>query len=214
MEVTMPETLLTPTGIKLYGRVVTDIFTWQAAKAKAIAAGATAAKWDQNAPPPGYPGLGKNTFLQFQLQNPDAILARIYGFSYQGNFYDLPRPAIFLAHGPGAPVDLGDKWRTTMEISGVAARDWEFSQSDTDSGGNKVVDLRMWEYEKGDFSMRLDIESGPFEQILLAACLRGGSPFASGSDLRTSGSDLRTSGSDLRMSGSDLRISGSDLRRR
>ena len=25
----------------------------------------------------------------------------------------------------------------------------------------------MWEYDKGDFSLRLDVEAGPLEQILL-----------------------------------------------
>ncbi len=63
----------------------------------------------------------------------------------------------------------------------------------------------MWEYDKGDFSIRLDVETGPFEQILLEAALRGGTSAASGADLRSSGADLRSSGADLRISGADLR---------
>ena len=38
--------------------------------------------------------------------------------------------------------------------------------------------MRYWEYEKGDFSLRLDTEAGPFEQILLAAALRAGADVA------------------------------------
>jgi hypothetical protein len=56
-----------------------------------------------------------------------------------------------------------------MDMSGVAAREWEFS----DTLKNIASDLIYWEYEKGDFSLRLDTEAGPLEQILLAAALRG-----------------------------------------
>jgi hypothetical protein len=173
----MPETLLTPSGIKLYGRVVTDL---QVNHASAAA--------------------GDNNFLRRQLLagaagNPR--LARIYAFSFEGHHYDLPKPAIFLVHGAGAaPINYPAAGRTSdVESSGVAAKEWEFS----------FGDLVMWEYDKGDFSIRLDIETGPFEQILLEAALRGGSTLSSGADLRSSGADLRSSGADLRISGADLR---------
>ena len=39
---------------------------------------------------------------------------------------------------------------------------WEFS-----------ADLVYWEYEKADFSMRFDVETGTLEQILLEAALTG-----------------------------------------
>ena len=58
-------------------------------------------------------------------------------------------------------------------MSGVVAREWEFRVSRWDNG-----DFRYWEYEKGDFSIRLDTEAGPFEQILLAAALRAGADMA------------------------------------
>ena len=186
----MPETLLTATGIKLYGRLELGLTL--------------------NAPGTGGQ-LGANNFLANQLNAKGATLARIYGFSYEGHYYDLPMPAIFVVHGPGSPVDVGARDRSTVDTSGVITKEWEFSsRPGTPGSGNKAAvvgppDLMMWEYDKGDFSLRLDIESGPLEQILLATCLRGGAPLTSGSDLRTSGSDLRTSGSDLRISGSDLR---------
>ena len=206
----MPETLLTSSGIKLYGRVVLDLFTWQAAKAAAIAAGATAERWDANTPPPPYAGLGSNTFLKHQLAHPQTRLARIYGFSFEGHNYTLPKPAVFLVHTEGTEVivhgpeafaqDTTGGGHTTLDASGVIARDWEFAASDP-----KARDLRMWEYDKGDFSIRLDIQTGTFEEVLLEATLRGGSDYSSGADLRSSGADLRSSGADLRISGADLR---------
>ena len=51
----------------------------------------------------------------------------------------------------------------------MIAREWEFSGDDN---------LSYWEYEKGDFSIRLDMEAGPFEQILLMAALRAGADMA------------------------------------
>lgn len=168
----MPETLLTPSGIKLYGRVVTGL----------------------TVPVPAAPTLGDNNFLFKQLAANNPKFARIYGFSHEGHYYDLPKPAIFLVHGNGTAIAFQNHQRTDVDSSGVVAREWEFADNDP---ANK--DLMMWEYEKGDFSIRLDIESGPFEQILLAATLRGGSAATSGADLRSSGADLRISGADLRI---------------
>lgn len=216
----MPENLLTPSGIKLYGRVVTDLILVADARARAVAAGATQAKVDASMPAPDYSPLGSNAFLKKQLAEKNATLARIYGFSFEGHNYSLPKPALFLVHTEGTEVIIqgpqalagggtAGGGRTTLDASGVVARDWEFAASDP-----KTQDLRMWEYDKGDFSLRLDIETGPFEQILLEAAMRGGTAYSSGADLRTSGADLRSSGADLRTSGADLRISGADLRTR
>src|SRR5260221_3065282 len=196
----MPETLLTPSGIKLYGRLVTDLILVTDARTKAVAAGAAQAQVDASMPAPIYSPLGSNTFLNDQLVDPNARLDRIYGFSFEGHNYALPKPAIFLVHAEGTeviiqgPQALGGGattggGRTTLDASGVIARDWEFASSDP-----KTKDLRMWEYDKGDFSIRLDIETGPFEQILLDAVLRGGSSLTSGADLRSSGADLRSRG--------------------
>lgn len=129
---------------------------------------------------------------------PKPNFARIYAFSFEGAIYTLPRPSMFLVHGAGAPVDItavtGSGFqatpaapttatavtqtpmgRTTTDVSGVVAREWEFSAMDPNSPNR---DLRYWEYEKGDFSIRLDSEAGQFEQILLAAALRAGADMA------------------------------------
>ena len=112
-------------------------------------------------------------------------LARIYAFSFEGSIYSLPRPSIFIVHGYGMPVDLTGSFgkhfpsidnvgRTTLDQSGVMAREWEFSAAES----YDKPDLRYWEYEKGDFSMRFDTEAGQLEQILLVAALRAGADMA------------------------------------
>lgn len=133
--------------------------------------------------------------------------ARIYAFSFEGAIYGLPKPSIFLVHGAGLPISLdnGRVSRSTMDMSGVAAREWEFSDT-----LKKAVDLVYWEYEKGDFSLRLDTEAGPLEQILLAAAIRGADMGdRSGANLGIrSGANL----SGANVSGANL--SGANLRNR
>jgi len=197
----MPETLLTISGIKLYGRLVEDL------RVVAIPAAGDDGEVGAPAPPNHRPALGANEFLRGQLKEAShPNFARIYAFSYEGHYYDLPKPALFLVDGPGiSPFIPSD-----IDGSGVAAKDWELSQvqgvADPGPVGNApnapappTNHLRMWEYDKGDFSIRMDVETGPFEQILLEAVLRGGSTLSSGADLRSSGADLRISG------GADLR---------
>ena len=79
----MKESLLSPTNIILFGRV----FPLSVDNANFPAA------------------LGANHFLRDQLTpvsgDPAPTFARIYAFSYEGTFYNLPKPAIFLVHGPG-----------------------------------------------------------------------------------------------------------------
>jgi hypothetical protein len=149
-------------------------------------------------------------------------LARIYGFSFEGAYYGLPKPSIFLVHGAGTPTGNWG-YPSTMEGSGVAAREWDFSgPTGFNPGGptppplpRNMMDLSYWEYEKGDFSIRFDTEAGPFEQILLQMALRTGADMADRATPRSgSGLDTRSgSGLDTRSgSGLDTR-SGSGLRR-
>jgi hypothetical protein len=140
--------------------------------------------------------------------------ARIYGFSFEGAYYQLPRPSIFLVHGGGQPVG---NWAypSTVEGSGVAAREWDFSGLTGPIGANppppNPADLWYWEYEKSDFSIRLDPEAGPFEQILLAAALRSGADMA---DRSGQGLGIRSGQGLEARSGQGLDIrSGQGLRR-
>src|SRR5687767_4795461 len=115
-----PETLLTATTIKLYGRVLRDLSI------------------DHSEYPALTARVGDNLFLHKQLRKDDAQLARIYGFSFEGHYYALPKPAVFLVHTDGE--GLSGASRTTLEPSGVMARDWEFS---TNSGG-APMEIKYW----------------------------------------------------------------------
>jgi hypothetical protein len=156
----MPETLLTPSSIKLFGRFMTSL--------KLI--------HNMNA------GPSHNNFLEPQINAKDAQLSRIYAFSFEGTFYQLPKPAIFVVHGDGTKLGNWDLPSSTLDQAGVAAREWDFSGVPDP----KNPDLLHWEYEKGDFSLRLDTEAGPLEQILLVATLRGG-PVVSGAGVSGAG---------------------------
>jgi hypothetical protein len=141
MMVSNGETLLSASAVKLYGRLIKGL-TIDLADARSE--------------------LGANGFLRSQLdpaKNADAppSLARIYGFSHGGRYTPLSRPAIFLVHGGGGDADLGT---TPMASggSGVTARGLEIP-----------TDIKVWEYDRGDFSLRLDIDSGPLERILIEA---------------------------------------------
>jgi hypothetical protein len=136
--------------------------------------------------------------------------ARIYAFSFEGAYYPLSRPSMFLIHGSGQPVGNWDV-PSTMDQGGVAGREWDFS-------GNKYArDLAYWEYEKGDFSLRLDMEAGPFEQILLQMALRSGADRADRSGAGVSGAGVSGAGvSGAGVSGAGVSgagVSGAGLRR-
>jgi hypothetical protein len=174
----MPETFLTPSSIKLFGRPMTGL------------------TYANNT----NPGPGNNNFLQEQLAGNDPKFARIYGFSFEGAYYALPRPALFLVHGDGLVVGNWDNTLpSTLDQSGVAGREWDFS------GHAGAQDIYYWEYEKGDFSIRLETEAGTFEQILLMATLRAGADRADRSGMSVSG--MSVSG----MSVSGMSLSGMSL---
>ena len=59
--------------------------------------------------------------------------------------------------------------------------------------GGSGTDLIYWEYEKGDFSLRLDLDAGPFEQILLQMALRGGGGVSGAGQSAARGSAARAS---------------------
>ena len=178
------ESILSSSLIRLYGRTITEIQL-------NLGAGAGSGAGIQN--------LGSNRFLKQQLDAPDAGLARIYGFSFEGHHYDLSKPVIMLVHGPGVAIAATP---TSIDEADEAARDWEFA------GG-----LSYWEYDKSDFSLRLDVETGPFEQILLDAMLSGGGrSFYGGAEARISGAEAR--GAEARISGAEARISGAEARMR
>jgi len=149
----MPESLLSPSRVLLYGRIVQGLNIVPPVPAVV-----------PPVPPPH--GLGANRHLLAQLGAAGAGIARIYGFSYEGHYYDLAKPALFLVHGPGALADPLDgaapphrrvaRPPAEVDLSGIGATARSFPD-----------DMMVWTYDKGDFSIRLDVETGTFEQILL-----------------------------------------------
>lgn len=104
---------------------------------------------------------GGNDFIASKMYSGDVVLARIYGFSFDGIHFDLDRPAVFLVHGDGEKLtddDRDARSPVSPAQSGVGAQDYQFGS-----------EMRSWQYDKSDFSVRMDIFTGMFEQILLDA---------------------------------------------
>lgn len=188
----MAETLLSPSNILLYGRELKDL---QIAQIKDGDDG------KDSHTPFTVRRTGVNRQLEEQLAANNAIIARIYGFSYEGIYCDLPRPALFLVHGPGEPVTKPAAERNNTNVArapgepsltGVAAADFQF-----------VDGLMAWSYDTADQTIRMDVEAGTFHQVLLDMYFGSGGPAVSGA--RVSGA--RVSGA--RVSGA--RVSGARL---
>ena len=141
------ETLLGLSGVKLYGRVLVDLII------------------EQDGKHPEGPG---NNFLQELVADKDAKFARIYAFVFETQYYEFPRPIIMLVKGDGDdPVRderAGKGARrtarspTSPDLTGVAAQHYQFAEG-----------IKVWSYDKNDFSIVMDVETGPIEQILLAS---------------------------------------------
>jgi hypothetical protein len=118
------------------------------------------------------PLAGRNHSLRDQLGAADAVLARIFAFSFEGAFLELARPAIFVVHGPGADPDDPPPRNIDGDIEYDRLYRSPGSSGRTGLGfqiGALAKDMRVWIYDKGDVSMRLDAETGTLEQILLSA---------------------------------------------
>lgn len=117
-------------------------------------------------------GLGGNKFLRQQLATAGAQLARIYGFSHLGRYTALSRATLMLVHGAGQKVNDGT-------LAGAA---------EAYGAGALAGDIMVWEYDRADFSLRLDVESGPLERILIEAeGDEGQMPYFRGSKTRLRG---------------------------
>jgi hypothetical protein len=122
--------------------------------------------------------LGQNKQLEEQLGD-DSRLARIYGFSYEGTYYELPNPTLFLVHGEGESATddnrpsgvraHASRAPSDPSVSGVAAADFQFAD-----------DIMVWAYDKADYTIRMDVVTGMFEQVLLDIYFGFDSPGISG----------------------------------
>ena len=186
----MPETLLSPSSVLLFGRRVTDLEVTAQPHNPSVAA------------------RYGNTLLEAQVARnhaanaPDqTVFARIYGFSYEGTYYDLPRPLLFLVHGPGQPAEQAPagpgnarfaRAPDSPDRTGIAAADFSF--------GDQVM---VWSYDKDDFTIRMEVDTGTFEDTLLAPFFLGEGYGVSGAKV----SGAKVSGAKL----SGARIAGAKV---
>ena len=164
------DTLASESSVRLFGKLMWDIILNPAGR-RAAYEGPTG----QSAVPPAVPPrLSKNNFLTDQLSDPNAGLARIYCFSYQNQLFDMAKPAIFLVHGEGTIIEVPNhvpkpenlflrKLPTYSDRSGLAGQKGSFA-----------LGMKMWLYDRADFTVRLDTETGTFDQVLLDYELGGG----------------------------------------
>lgn len=161
MNKTLKESLHTSSEIVLFGRPVEDLAVAPNAREKKI------------------------------LKLDEKQFARIYGFSFDGAYYEIPAPVLFNVKGDGIEAD-------DAAVPGPNPRDKKF-----------FGDLRAWVVERSDETVRLDVDSGKYGSLLLDMA---GDSAAGVSGARVSGarvSGARVSGA--RVSGarvSGARISG------
>ena len=140
----MSENLARASTILLFGRVVEDVqISAPRGSGSSAKRAAKSASLEQQ---------GANHVLADQIGAEGSCLARIYAFSYEGAYHELARPTLYLVHGAGETIS------DTVEASGSAASATKFAS-----------DVRVWAYDKADISVRLDVETGTLEQILLEA---------------------------------------------
>ena len=148
------ETLLAPSMIRMFGRVFEGLtIDEKSLRVLTSSNGKTVNPFIRN------PLVDKLTPVDDKKLNPEGLtaqLARIYGFSYEGNYYKLARPTVFLVHGPGQEVLPGQNPGLSLSILGVEFKDQVFADG-----------VLMWAYDKIDMSIRIDISSGQLEDILL-----------------------------------------------
>ena len=184
----MAESLLSFSEVLIFGRVLDDLVYV----------------------PKGSTKKGNNKQLdnQFLEENENKGLekpqfAKIYGFAYEGTYYDLPAPVIFLVHGNGKsatdgdlPGNLASRAPNEPSKSGVAAASFQMAN-----------DIYYWNYDKADQTMRMDVMTGMVEQVLLDIYFGFDSPAISGakvSGAKVSGAKV----SGAKVSGAKARGSG------
>jgi hypothetical protein len=155
------------------------------------------------------PRRGRNNFLLEQLRHPesDAQLARVYAFSYEAGFFDLQRPAIFLVHGPGIDPE-GPETRTQQILGDLSRAPPDLGRTGLGTqSGSFASGIRAWAYDRADFTIRLDIDTGSFDSLLLSAELGG-----SNRPMQSSGALARSTGALARSAGALARSAGALVR--
>lgn len=142
----LEESLTAPTAVRLFGR------TFAALTIEPNAQGL----FNRGQRESGQPSPFRNPLVdKLDPTNvPAPRLARIFGFSFEGHYFALRAPALFLVHGEGIPVETGDA--VQFQQIGVAYKEQTFS-----------ANLRLWVYDRSDMTVRLDIGSGTLQEMLI-----------------------------------------------
>lgn len=93
-------------------------------------------------------GSGGSTTLEKQINHDDARLARIYAYAYEGQHTLLRFPAIFLVHGAGEDA--------ATAVTSLLIKPEKFES-----------DVKVWYADRRDITLRLDLESGTFAEVLM-----------------------------------------------
>ncbi|UWR02869.1 hypothetical protein K3740_17790 [Ruegeria conchae] len=133
-------------------------------------------------------GRGVNNFIGDQFGG-DARLARIYGFAYDGTYYEMPEPTIFLVHGEGDSATGGNlPYGFSMETAGGADTTQQAARAPLDPSRSGVAaadyqmanDIRVWNYDQADYTIRMDIAAGQVEEVLLDVYFEYDAPMMAG----------------------------------
>ena len=105
------ESLFTPSAIKLFGREFKGLSVNQPldgesplGKRARIPSQQVQQRLERDQGYKQIPGRLERSLRKVSVDDPDgknhARFARIYGFAYEGQYYELPRPTLFLVYGP------------------------------------------------------------------------------------------------------------------
>jgi hypothetical protein len=100
-------------------------------------------------------------------QGKNRKFVNIYGFEFEGHYYDLPKPAILLVSGEA---------QSPSDAKAVVKPEPKLQE-----------DIQVWNLDKDDLSVRLDVTSGPLEDILLEQAVSDSGMAAQTSAKRVSG---------------------------
>jgi hypothetical protein len=160
------ETFFEPTRIFLFGKQFAGLI-YDPAPMRDPRPGQAEAEWSTY-PPDALDKLGmppsrlERTLRRLGSEEAQSGFARIYSFSFEGHYYKLPRPQLFLVAGPGAnPQQVADgAMQFNTRRVGLEGKDWHFSE-----------DIRVWAVDKKDLAICLDMEIGNYEQLLLESMM-------------------------------------------
>jgi hypothetical protein len=133
-------------------------------------------------------------------------LARIYGFSYLGNYFKLAEPLVFLVYGLGVEVTSESSLPgNSLDLVGVEFKYEGFTKN-----------VRMWTADQLDISVRIDITIGWMKDILLTQEMGADNNMTGGDSVRRSdivGRDGNLVGRDGNLVGRDGNLIGGTPRR-